>query len=135
DDVFNENTCFVYLEGGAYTANEFKTFLNSNISDIENWVASGGNLILNAAPWEGSNIDLGFDGTVLNYPNYVYTAEKSTAFAIFEGPHLPVGSVYYGWWYNFAHAKITGTGLTKLIEDYYTPSTAVLSFKEWGDGM
>lgn len=135
DDIFNEGTCFVYLEGGAYTALEFKNFLTNNISDIENWVASGGNLILNAAPWEGSNISLGFDGTTLNYPSYVYTAEASTSFAIFDGPHLPVGDVWYGWWYNFAHAKITGTGLTKLIEDYYTPSTAVLSFKEWGDGM
>lgn len=135
DSIFNESTCFVYLEGGAYTANEFKLFLTNNITDIENWVASGGNLILNAAPYEGSNINLGFDGTTLNYPSYVYTAEQSTPFAIFEGPHLPVGSVYYGWFYNFAHAKITGTGLTKLIEDYYTPSTAVLSFKEWGSGM
>lgn len=135
DSIFNVSTCFVYLEGGAYTSNEFKLFLTNNLPDIENWVASGGNLILNAAPYEGSNINLGFEGTTLVYPSYVYTAEQSTEFAIFEGPHLPVGSVYYGWWYNFAHAKITGTGLTKLIEDYYTPSTAVLSFKEWGSGM
>jgi hypothetical protein len=135
EGIFNENTCFVYLEGGAYTSVEFQTFLTNNGTTVENWVASGGNLFLNAAPWEGSNISVGFDGTTFVYPTYIYWGEATDpAFSILEGPYLPVGDDWTGWWYNFAHAKVTGTGLTKLIEDYYTPANAALQMKEWGDG-
>jgi len=136
DAIFNENTCFVFIDGGDYTAIEFKAFLDDNINDIENWVTSGGNIILNAAPYEGSNINLGFGGVTLNYPSYVYWGEATDdAFVIFNAPYTPVGDDWTGFFYNFAHAKITGGDAIKLIEDYYTPSTAVLSMKEWGEGI
>lgn len=136
NDVFNENTCFVYIDGGDYTAIEFKAFVDENINTMENWVTSGGNLILNAAPYEGANINLGFGGVTLNFPSYVYWGEATDdGFVIFNAPYTPVGDDWTGFFYNFAHAKITGTGLTKLIEDFYTPSTAVLQMKEWGEGI
>ncbi len=136
DEIFDEGTCFIYLEGGGSTAIEFATFLTNNGATVENWVASGGNLFLNAAPEEGGNINVGFGSTSFLYPNYIYYAESTEPdFDIISTPYTPVGTDWTGWWYNFAHAKITGTGLTKLIEDYYTPSTAICSFKEWGDGM
>ncbi|MFN0275442.1 MAG: GEVED domain-containing protein [Chitinophagales bacterium] len=134
DSVFNVNTCFVYIDGGSYTAVEFKDFLEENITAIEDWVSSGGNLFLNAAPYEGGSIELGFDGTKLWYPSYVYSGEATDpSFPIFEGPHTPVGTEWYGWWYSFAHARITGD-MTELINDYWTTTNYVLGFKEWGDG-
>lgn len=134
DSIFNVNTCFVYIDGGDYTALEFKDFLEDNITAIEDWVSSGGNLFLNAAPYEGGSIELGFDGVKLWYPTYVYSAEATDpSFPIFEGPHTPVGTEWYGWWYNFAHARITGD-MTELINDYWTTTNYVLGFKEWGEG-
>ena len=46
-----------------FFAAELETFLTANITLIENWVASGGKLLLNAAPNEGDGMSFGFDGT------------------------------------------------------------------------
>ncbi|MBC8047115.1 MAG: T9SS type A sorting domain-containing protein, partial [Fimbriimonadaceae bacterium] len=134
DSIFNINTCFVYIDGGSYTAIEFKNFIEDNISQIEDWVSSGGNLFLNAAPYEGSNIELGFEGVKLWYYWYVYSAEATEeTFPIFTGPHTPVGTEWYGWWYSFAHARVSGD-FTPLINDMYYSSYYMLGYKEWGDG-
>ncbi|MBC8173158.1 MAG: T9SS type A sorting domain-containing protein, partial [Chitinophagales bacterium] len=135
DSIFSTNTCFVYLEGGGYTAVEFKAFLEENLETIENWVSAGGNLFLNAAPYEGSSIDFGFGGVTLYYSWYIYNAEATDpSFPIFDGPHTPVGTSWYGWFYNFAHARVSGGGIEPIINDTWYATNYALGYKDWGEG-
>lgn len=134
DTIFTTSTCFVYLEGGNYTSVEFKGFLDANIADIENWVSAGGNLFLNAAPNEGGNIDLGFGDITLWAYYYIYDAKAiDVSFPLFNGPHVPVGIEWFGSWYNFTQARVTGD-FTSVIKDYWSPTNYALGYKEWGDG-
>lgn len=135
DSVFSTNTCFIFLEGGEYTSLEFKDFLDNNHDAIENWVSAGGNLFLNAAPSEGGIIDYGFGGVTLNYWWYIYSATAiDPSFVIFNSPYTPVGSTWYGWWYNFATARVSGGDVTGIIKDTYYATYYALALKDWGEG-
>jgi hypothetical protein len=133
--VFTGTTKFVYLEGSDANASELADFLTTNISLIESFVNNGGKLLINAAPNENNNIDLGFGGTVLNYDGgFSSTCDVVTAVdpldPIFNGPFLPAGTDYTG--NSFSHAYITGTGLTDHISGC---GFFELSSKTWGDGF
>src|SRR5690606_34851336 len=65
--LFGGEYGYVYLEGGDETATAFTTFIATNRTLIEDWVYNGGHLLMNAAPNEGGNIDLGFGGFTLQY--------------------------------------------------------------------
>lgn len=132
DVVFSDNTCFVFMEGGDDHAIDMKNFIDANITLIEDWVTNGGNLFLNAAPNEGVDINCGFGGIVINYPDYASNVNAvDPTHPIFVGPHVPVGTSWSGTY--FGHATILGPGLTTLIED--TPSgKAVCSELSWGGG-
>jgi len=132
-DVFGENTCFVYLEGSDAQATELENFLNSNGSWVENWVASGGNLLLNSAPNEGDGMDFGFGGVELNYAWYSsnVTAYDATH-PIFNGPYTPIVTDYYGT--SFGHATVSGGDIQPIIIDSFDPTRYVLAEKEWGSG-
>ena len=129
--IFSPTVCFVMLEGGDFNALALNTFLTSNLTLIENWVAAGGRLFINAAPNEGGNINLGFNGTTL-----VYSSASSVGNAvnasdpIFLGPYLPTTTSYTGT--SFSHASITGTGLGILLTG---ESGTVLANKNWGSGV
>ena len=133
--VFGPDNCFVFLEGSDGHAIELENFLIANISAIESWVSSGGKLLLNAAPNEGDGMSFGFGGTSLFY---AYFTSDATADAgavghpIFNGPFLPAGTYYTGT--SFGHATVTGTGLTNLMVDAFSPSNVVLAEKTWGSG-
>jgi hypothetical protein len=132
--VFNSDNCFVFLEGSDGFAIEMETFLGANGTLIENWVASGGKLLLNAAPNEGDGMSFGFGGTSLFYAYYTSTAvAMDGAHPIFNGPYTPAGTEYTGT--SFGHATVTGAGLTNLMEDLFAPGNVVLAEKAWGDGM
>jgi hypothetical protein len=133
--LFTVSNCFIFMEGGDFTADEMNTFLTANMTAIQNWVSLGGRLIINAAPNEGGNINYGFGGVTLNYnggtslePNGNASAGQ-TGHPIFNGPFLPVGTSFTGNY--FAHAFITGGGTTALIDDTPGPS---LTQKIWGSG-
>lgn len=108
---------FIYLEGSDTTANELNTYLGTCRTEIESFVDGGGKLLINSAPNEGGNIDLGFGGVTLNYvypdteTNNVIASDASHP--IFNGPFTPVGTHYYGNY--FAHSTITGASVEPII--------------------
>lgn len=131
--VFDENTCFVYLEGSDAQASELENFLTTNSSIVENWVASGGHLLLNSAPNEGDGMDFGFDGVTLNYSWYTSNVTAyDPSHPIFNGPWTPITTDYTGG--SFGHASVSGGGIDPVIIDTYDASRYVLAEKEWGDG-
>ncbi len=133
--IFAASTQFVMLEGSDQNSN-MPTFVNNNITLIENWVNNGGRLFMNAAPNYGSNQTWGFSGTTLNYPSYGNSVATTVpANQIFLGPYLPTSPTYSG--NSFAHAYLTGSGLTPLLYDaaYAANVRPVLCYKTWGNGI
>ncbi len=131
--VFSNATEFVFIDGSDDSANELNTFLIANLPAIENWVSSGGRLLLNSAPNEGANINFGFGGSTLNYNN---SAQSVTVVDVlhpaFIGPNIPTSSVMTGG--SYSHSHVTGTDFTVVLENTSNPSIAVLVEKEWGSG-
>lgn len=127
--IFNSNTRAVFLEGSDIGANALNTFLNNNLTTIEAWVASGGMMFLNAAPNVGGNINVGFGGTTLNYPNQSYYGYAVGSHPILTTPNNLLG---YSWYGNyFSHSTITGSGYTTIINNGSAP---LLAEKSWGSG-
>ncbi|MFZ1611934.1 MAG: CARDB domain-containing protein, partial [Chitinophagales bacterium] len=132
--TFSSATCFVWLEGGEYMADELENFLNTNTIAIQNWVASGGHLFLNSAPDEGDGMSFLFGGVNLEYYWYTNTAiEADPSHPIFEGPYTPVGDSWTG--FSFGHAAISGGDVYTLIVDQYALDKVGLAEKNWGDGV
>lgn len=134
--IFNSNTCYVYMEGGQDQANEMETFFTANEATIEQWVNNGGSLFMNAAPNEGDGMSYGFGGVWLWYPYWwasnVQPDPGAVAHPIWTGPYLPTtGSM---WGTSFAHAYVTGPGLSPIIDDLWYPSYTILGEKTWGAG-
>lgn len=132
--VFSPSTCFVFLEGSDFMADELEAFFTAQHTIIQSWVADGGKLFMNAAPNEGNGMNYGFGGVTLTYwggSNSVTTA--APLHPIFNGPFLPVGTSWTG--SSFSHASVSGAGLTNLIVDSFTPTTVALAEKSWGTGV
>ena len=85
---------FIFMEGGENTADEMETFLDTNITAIENWVNGGGALFLNSAPTEGDGMSLGFGGTSLDFA-FVEQGDSMANHAILLGRTFQ--SVIIGW--------------------------------------
>ena len=133
-NILNAGTCLIVMEGGDNNAIELNTFLTANIAAIEAWVSGGGVVLINAAPNEGNNINLGFGGVVNNYAVGPYAPDVTAlgGHPIVTGPNLPVGTNWTGGW--FSHGAITGPGITSLIWDTGDPTEIVLAEKPWGAG-
>lgn len=124
------NRSFIFLEGSDDLANELEAFLNNNISAIESWVSSGGNIFINSAPNEGDGMNLGFGGVVLNDgPNLSSINAFDTTHPIFNGPYLPVGIAWTG--NSISHGTIQGPDLINLAG---SGANIVLAMKQWGAG-
>lgn len=133
--IFVNTTQTVWLEGGDATANDFNAFLSSNRTIIESWVSAGGSLIMNAAPNEGGNIDLGFSGVTLNFDGSYSTASNGahaadpTSYA-FTGPNQPTALSFSGNY--FSHAFVSGAGLHGILAD--DQGRFSLADENWGAG-
>lgn len=132
--VFNCSTRVVYMEGSDNGANIMNTFITTHASLISSWVNGGGQLLINVAPNEGGNIDLGFGGVLLNY-NGVGTSSSFAAVSpgqsghpLFTGPYV-CGVSWTGGY--FAHATLSGGSITALIDGN---AGVVLAEKNWGLG-
>ncbi|HSU55216.1 MAG TPA: M36 family metallopeptidase, partial [Candidatus Dormibacteraeota bacterium] len=129
--VFSAAATCIYMEGSDMDAAEMETFLMANLGSIQSWVSNGGSLFLNAAPNEDNGMDFGF-GVTLLYPDQTSTAALAVpAHPIFNGPFTPVGTNWTGG--SFAHATVTGTGLTVLITNTAN-GHIVLGEKAYGAG-
>jgi hypothetical protein len=130
--LFQPSVCFIFMEGSDNNAVPLNNFLSANGVAMQNWVANGGKLYLNAAPNSGGNINIGFGGVILNYPSYTNTTTAYPGMAgmpQFSGPATPAGTNYSGNWY--AHAYVSG-GITVPVMTGTAGPTLVDKF--WGLG-
>ena len=116
--ICQPSTCTIFIEGGDGTTTTFATFLQANLTILQNWVAAGGNLFINAAPNVGGNVNFGFGGVTLNYSGNTSDSQGNTApgmnlHPIFNSPFTPAGFAYTG--SSFSHAYVTGGGITSVI--------------------
>jgi hypothetical protein len=124
---------YLYLDGGDGTDTQFVNFVTANQTALEDWVADGGCLFLNAGTWGYPNpVSLGFGVTL----NEAFDGGRNTASAvnaahpIFNGPYTPTGLAWTGTY--FSHNDVTGAGLTPLIIDGF--GRTILAEKDWGLG-
>ena len=106
---------FVYLDGSDGNALALNTFIGGNQAFIENYVFSGGRLLINAAPNEGASFNLGFGANLL-YSGAQYNDSVSvTADGIAAG--LANGGIATNYTGNyFGHALVTGAGISNLVQ-------------------
>jgi MYXO-CTERM domain-containing protein len=129
DTLFSGFYHFIYLEGSDSNAQELDAFLMANQDALETWVGSGGTLFLNAAPNEGGNMNWGFGGVTLTYPNPAGSGSAADGtHPIWNGPFLPCATAFTG--NSYAHASINGVGLNPLIlsDDGGDPNLAEMPF-------
>lgn len=133
--VFSKQTECVFIDGGDSNAIDLANFLGANLPLIENWVAGGGGLFLNAAPNVGGDINFGFGGVKLLFnPPYNHGDSTFNAVnggdAIWNGPFTPCGTAFTG---SFSHhATLTGGGTTPLAVDSRGENPLVDLY--WGSG-
>jgi hypothetical protein len=133
--LFKGNVDFIFMEGGDNNATALQSFLSTYSSQIAAWVSNGGRLFINAAPNQGTSIDMGF-GVTLNF-NMDYSTSSNNAASvvdnpIFNGPVLPVGTAFTAS-DSFSHGYLTGDGLIPLIQD--DQGRAVLAQMQVGNGL
>jgi hypothetical protein len=134
--IFSANTCYVFMEGGESHTDQLEIFFSNNQAIIEQWVYNGGSLFINAAPNVGDGLSCGFGDVWLWYP-YAWPGDVSADPAgaghmIWSGPFTPTTTNMFG--PSYSHAYITGSGLTPIIVDTWSPDLWVLSEKSWGLG-
>ncbi len=125
---FGPTSKFVFMEGGDDHAIDMANFFTANIGAIQTWVYEGGHLFLNAAPNEGTDMDWGFNGATLTYPDYTSTGYAvAPLHPIFNGPYTPTGLVWDGNYFGHATVDVpcgfvlidNGTGSSVCTEMTY----------------
>jgi hypothetical protein len=131
-DVFSANNDCIFIEGGNSGADKMETFINSNQALIENWVASGGRLLINSAPNVGDGMSLGFGGVQLNYwDGDGAGVAVDLSHPVYDGPYGTAGGFLNGSSWN--HASVTGGGISPITlnSGNGNPNLAELP---WGGG-
>ncbi|UKM66538.1 HYR domain-containing protein [Flavobacteriaceae bacterium GSB9] len=131
--LLNGDYNFIYMEGGDSNALEMKTFVDANITTMEQYVSDGNVLFLNAAPNEGGNMNWGFGGVVLKYPNYISTVKVVDNHPVLSNPTV-VGQNYSGNF--FSHSIICPATLSAslIIHDANDLSRHTLVEASYGQG-
>ena len=135
--VFSSNYDFVFIDGSELNS-AFPAFIADNVSLIQNWVAAGHHLFINAARNYDQGIDyaLGFGVTLENH-NYnfasfnVFASDPSNP--IFTDPTSPTGLSWFGTY--FAHDIVVGPLTPILTGNLQSGGTGtVLGSELWGAG-
>lgn len=132
--IFNPDAYKVlFFDGSDSLTDQFRSFLDTNRTALESWVAAGGSLFLNAARNTSfGDLDLGFNA-ILHNDYYDTASYTGTAYdpthPIFAGPHGATGTSFSG--NSFAHDTVIGVGLTSLING---SNGSVLAEKSYGLG-
>jgi hypothetical protein len=135
--LFSPSTAFIFMEGGDNNSNALSNFLTTYNSQLQSWVAGGGRLFINAAPNQGSNINMGF-GITLNFNGDDYSTGSDNGFAvdpnhpIFADNLQPVGISFSGG-DAFSHGYLTGSGFNTILQD--DQSRPVLVELRYGAGL
>jgi len=131
--VFSRSNRFIFMEGSADGEPAMETFLFNNLSALTNWVAGGGSLFLDCAPYFINNfsVNVGF-GVTLSVGDYTATAAAvNPAQPIFNGPFGPVGSSFSGGY--LGHATVSGPGLSGILTNA-SDGKFVLAERAYGAG-
>jgi len=114
--LFSSSTRFIFMEGSAECWDGLNGFLSNNLPAMSNWVAAGGSLFINAAPYsdnETNYASLGFGATLTLGDISETVGAVNPAHAIFNGPFLPVALSYTGDY--FGHGSVAGKRLVGLL--------------------
>jgi hypothetical protein len=132
--IFTSGYKLLFIDGGDGNSGSFDSFINANRTALQNYVAGGGRLFVNAARWGGGPLDLGFGATLSTnfFSPTGYVVDPSSPFV--KGPNGPAGTSWTGNF--FSHDYITGSGLTPLITSAPGGGGKVLLADEgWGKGL
>lgn len=113
DELLSNDFCLIYMEGSSFGASGMNSFIQANMPEIEAYVNGGGRLLMNAAPNVGGNINMGFGGVVLQYPNLqnnVMAADPNHP--IWAGPFTPTSTTMQG--NSYGHAVICPPGMVAV---------------------
>lgn len=134
--IFTSANKFIFIQGGDGNGGDFDAYMNNPalITAMQNWVAGGGSLYIDAARWPaGDGLDtlgLGFGINLLTTDTYGYASYSGVA----AGPS-PIFTPATGtsWSGNYvSHDIVTGGSLSPLI---YTSSGAMsLAQESYGAG-
>ncbi len=132
----DSNVCMLFLANNE--DNGFTTLLYENISEIESWVESGGNLFLYSKFNEGDTIvDVGFDNTFFYTYDDILCSNNDcpkivdSSHVIFSGPFYPVDFPSLDAYYKDTY--IGCTDCTILIIDSLSNNPVMIE-KTWGAG-
>ncbi|MDY7109639.1 MAG: hypothetical protein SYC29_13475 [Planctomycetota bacterium] len=117
----------IFMDGGDGTDAEFMAFVNANRADMENWVAAGGSLIINAGRYDSSDLDLGF-GMILHSGSSDTGTADNTSHPVYDGPWGFTGDFFDGDY--LAHDYVTGA-TSLMTGDVGYP---ILAEKDYGAG-
>lgn len=110
NELLSNEFCLIYMEGSSFGANGMNSFIQANMTEIENYVAGGGRLLMNAAPNQGGNINLGFGGVTLRYPSFQNAVTAADPMhPIWLGPFLPTATNMTG--NSYGHAVVCPAGM------------------------
>jgi subtilisin family serine protease len=131
-ELFSDDHEFVFLEGSDFNADALEAFLTANLPLIEDYVAAGNTLFLNAAPNVGDGMSFGFgDVTLVYFDGSPDAHAADDAHPIFAGPFTPVTTSYTGNF--FSHASVNGGGLDPVLLS--STDQIVLAEMQWGLGL
>ena len=145
DTVFSDNTCTIFIDGSYLDVDPLERFLALHMKRIEDWVASGGRLLLNSSPDSQNFGDLlemewGFGGVQMVQGYSVSYGIPDTGHPLNNGPHQPNGTEWTGFYY--ANAVLYGDGLTAIAVDnndeYFNGpelNLPLVAEKTWGNGL
>jgi hypothetical protein len=131
--LFSRTNKFIFIEGSADGEPAMGAFLINNLSALTNWVAGGGSLFLDCAPYFINNftVNVGF-GVTLSVGDYTASASAvNPAHPIFNGPFGPVGSSFSGGY--LGHATVSGPGLSGILTNA-SDGKFVLAERVYGAG-
>jgi hypothetical protein len=131
--IFSRSNKFIFMEGSADGEPAMQTFLLNNLPAVTNWVAGGGSLFLDCAPYfiTSFTVNVGFGVTLsVGDPSGSATA-VNPAHPIFNGPFGPVGSSFSGSY--LGHANVSGPGLSGILTNA-SDGKFVLAERVYGAG-
>jgi hypothetical protein len=113
--LFSRTNRFIFMEGSADGEPAMETFLLNSMSALTNWVAGGGSLFLDCAPYfiNSFTVNAGFGVTLSVGAPSGSAVAVNPSHPIFNGPFGPVDNSFSGAY--LGHATVSGPGLSGIL--------------------